>query len=453
MTAVPEHIPGRRVTVAVIAALLASSDSCCQEVTEDLKLIAEFDVLTVSGFGDSVSLHDGLLVVGASTSFIGGAFGGSSFVFDIESGQQVRRLLPGPTQVAGFFGTSVLVDGDRTVVGAPLYDGQATDSGALFVYDNTTGTQLTTLTVPGTFGSIHLGNALAQHGSQYVVGANYDQVNGAYSGSAHLYDWNKVFPVQSFYPDDGGVNDFFGDDVTSNGNMIFVGAPGDDDIGRSVGAVYQFDPTSGSQEFKYKPDGSVEFAGFGGALSADGDLLVIGAPAQGSAGLVYVFDVASRELVMVLAPDDGHVDDEFGCAVHLDGDIVVVGARSYDAFGLQRGAAYVFNARTGQQLQKLVASDGQQSDRFGSSVVIEDELIVVGSPFEDNVRLDAGAVYMFDLSCVADVNRDYQLTPADFTAWINAFNHDLPGCDQNGDSACNPADFTAWIANFNAGCP
>ncbi|GAB5497530.1 MAG: hypothetical protein Phyf2KO_26100 [Phycisphaerales bacterium] len=54
--------------------------------------------------------------------------------------------------------------------------------------------------------------------------------------------------------------------------------------------------------------------------------------------------------------------------------------------------------------------------------------------------------------CLADVNGDGSVTPTDFTAWINAFNNNLPECDQNGDNACTPTDFTAWIANFNAGC-
>jgi V8-like Glu-specific endopeptidase len=54
--------------------------------------------------------------------------------------------------------------------------------------------------------------------------------------------------------------------------------------------------------------------------------------------------------------------------------------------------------------------------------------------------------------CLADVNGDGSVTPTDFTAWINAFNNNLPECDQNGDGSCTPTDFTAWIANFNAGC-
>ena len=51
-----------------------------------------------------------------------------------------------------------------------------------------------------------------------------------------------------------------------------------------------------------------------------------------------------------------------------------------------------------------------------------------------------------------DVNNDGVLTPADFNAWVIAFNNQAPECDQNGDGLCTPADFNAWILNFNAGC-
>ncbi len=54
--------------------------------------------------------------------------------------------------------------------------------------------------------------------------------------------------------------------------------------------------------------------------------------------------------------------------------------------------------------------------------------------------------------CPADTNGDGLLTPADFNAWILAFNLQSPACDQNGDGVCAPADFNAWILNFNAGC-
>jgi hypothetical protein len=54
--------------------------------------------------------------------------------------------------------------------------------------------------------------------------------------------------------------------------------------------------------------------------------------------------------------------------------------------------------------------------------------------------------------CPADTNGDGAVTPADFSAWVAAFNTNAPECDQNDDNACTPADFSAWVANYNAGC-
>ena len=57
------------------------------------------------------------------------------------------------------------------------------------------------------------------------------------------------------------------------------------------------------------------------------------------------------------------------------------------------------------------------------------------------------------LTCLPDTNNDGTLSPADFSAWVAAFNTQAPACDQNDDGSCTPADFSAWVANYNAGCP
>ena len=64
----------------------------------------------------------------------------------------------------------------------------------------------------------------------------------------------------------------------------------------------------------------------------------------------------------------------------------------------------------------------------------------------DNISFDGPS------TCLADTNHDGEVTPADFSAWVAAFNTQAPECDQNGDGTCSPADFSAWVANFNAGC-
>lgn len=81
------------------------------------------------------------------------------------------------------------------------------------------------------------------------------------------------------------------------------------------------------------------------------------------------------------------------------------------------------------------------------------------SPLEEDVDgitawwRPIGSVVFPKPPCLADTNHDGMLTPADFSAWIIAFNMMAPECDQNNDNLCTPADFSAWVANYNMGCP
>ncbi|MEO0630757.1 MAG: GC-type dockerin domain-anchored protein, partial [Planctomycetota bacterium] len=88
---------------------------------------------------------------------------------------------------------------------------------------------------------------------------------------------------------------------------------------------------------------------------------------------------------------------------------------------------------------------------FGSQVGVRD--IVAG----DNERpgnIDALEICaMIDNPCdpcdLADVNGDGSVTPADFNAWVLAFNANDIAADQNCDGIVTPADFNAWVVNFN----
>ncbi|MFI4871643.1 MAG: hypothetical protein ACIARQ_07510 [Phycisphaerales bacterium JB061] len=88
--------------------------------------------------------------------------------------------------------------------------------------------------------------------------------------------------------------------------------------------------------------------------------------------------------------------------------------------------------------------------------------IVVDGTYETRTNStvsDYGSVGTYTISmtetpaaCLADANNDGILSPADFSAWVAAFNTMAPACDQNADDVCSPADFSAWVANYNAGC-
>jgi hypothetical protein len=131
-------------------------------------------------------------------------------------------------------------------------------------------------------------------------------------------------------------------------------------------------------------DDSDEF-GEAMALSADGTIALIGAPADEDpngrlAGSAYVFESTAdgwRQRAK-LAAEDGDSFGAFGCAVALssDGATALLGAESADTdSGDRAGSAYVFQRVDGSwtQAAKLTALDGESGDAFGCAVALSND--------------------------------------------------------------------------------
>ncbi|MEW6125519.1 MAG: HYR domain-containing protein [Acidobacteriota bacterium] len=148
---------------------------------------------------------------------------------------------------------------------------------------------------------------------------------------------------------------------------------------------------------------------FGAAVAISKDTVVIGAPLSNGllftdAGLAFVFTrnqggADNWGQVQLLLASDGNSFDYFGTSVAIDGDLIVIGSPGHDlSTSMERGAAYLFERNQGGannwgQLKKLTASDGAASDEFGKSVGISDHLIVVGADGDDSGQ---GAAYLFE---------------------------------------------------------
>jgi len=178
---------------------------------------------------------------------------------------------------------------------------------------------------------------------------------------------------------------------------------------------------------------------FGSDVAIDGDTLVVGAVVEdsGSAGVngnqgdnsapnsgaVYVFtrngSVWSQKAYLKASNPDA--DDGFGASVAISGDTIVVGApfESSNAIGVNgdqndnstswAGAAYIFTHDGGVWSQQayLKASNPDWDDRFGYSVAISGDTVVIGAALEDsnatgvngdqgdNSAEIAGAAYVF----------------------------------------------------------
>ena len=147
------------------------------------------------------------------------------------------------------------------------------------------------------------------------------------------------------------------------------------------------------------------FAGdqLGRSVAVEGYLAAVGAPEDNfGAGSVYVFehDGSNWRLQGKLTAIAGAPGDKFGTSVSISGDEIVVGAYQPSPANAP-GMAFVFEkpSRGWADMTEtaiLSASDGQANDNFGYSVDIHDGTIAIGAYLDDDGGSNAGTAFVFE---------------------------------------------------------
>ncbi len=256
------------------------------------------------------------------------------------------------------------------------------------------------------------GHSVAIDGNTMVVGSPYDDDKGTDAGAAYIYErgakgkWVKVKKITGF---DESAGDLFGWSVAISGNTVVVGAPNHFFSGIKSGTAYIFDRNNGGTNNWGKVQNLIvvdraDEDQFGLSVAISGDTVVVGVPQGATSGLAYIFepnDSGSRfkwEQVKKLLASDRRIGDFFGVSVAISGDTVVVGAHKNNGF---LGAAYIFDRNNGgtnkwEEVEKIIASDGEAGDLFGSSVAISGNTVVVGASSRWNNDISVGSAYIYE---------------------------------------------------------
>ena len=244
------------------------------------------------------------------------------------------------------------------------------------------------------------GISVAIDGDFCVVGARDDDGE---RGSAYVfrYDGAQWILDQKLYSADGIAGDWFGISVAIQGTYIFVGADADDnENGLNAGSVYVFRYDGASwlqQDMLVASDGTANDY-FGRYISLDETHAVIGAYYDNAiTGSAYVFTQLGEDWVEEekLIASDGEPGDYFGISTAINGDYAAVGAyRDDNDNGIDAGSVYIFKrTRNGWvQEDKILASDGASSDRFGISVALDREYMITGAYYDEAYT---GSCYFF----------------------------------------------------------
>jgi hypothetical protein len=379
-------------------------------------------------FGGSLALNGDVLAVGARgesspSRGIDGTQGGGGFqnsgavyVF-VRQGQrwtQQAHIKASNADPEDRFGESVALSGmgrwfsdqdseDVLVVGASFErsssrdvqsDSSLSQAGAAYVFvrDGTAWRQAAYLKADRPTMDSRFGAAVAVSGDTVVVGEPQSSTAVGRGGAVHVFErsagtWRESVRLEATYP---GDRDEFGGALALDGDLLAVGAPGEDRAAR----------------------------GIGGDASSDG--------AQES-GAVYIFTRQEGEFkpTAYVKASNASEDHRFGASVDLSGPLLVVGAsregggstgvdgNQADQSVTASGAAYVFalEAKGWVQRHYLKATNPDAGDDFGARVTVGSAGVAVGAPGEDSNSLgingaqgndvlsdlgfDSGAVYVF----------------------------------------------------------
>ena len=212
--------------------------------------VAAADAASNDYFGYSVAISGNTALVGAYQDVVGAQNGqGSVYVF-VRSGiswSQQAQLTATGGLAGDQFGTSVSIDGNTALVGAP-YDDVSTnsDQGSVYVFvrSGTTWTQQAQLIDIAGAGSDYFGKSVSLSGDLALIGANgYDIDLKMMQGAAFIFTRSGTTWSQQAYltADDGLAEDNFGRAVALSGDTALIGAYYDDVAGNAnQGSAYIF---------------------------------------------------------------------------------------------------------------------------------------------------------------------------------------------------------------------
>ncbi|MEO6687535.1 MAG: hypothetical protein ABIS07_08905 [Dokdonella sp.] len=201
------------------------------------------DGVAGDAFGRSVAVSGDTILVGAPLkAAVAGSFANGAayaFVRTGTSWPQQAKLVASASADGDSFGSSLAIEGDRAIVGAPLAANRA-GSAYVFGRSGTVWTQQTQLTSAPSASGDRFGWSVALSGNQAVVGAPYalDSCGASYTFANSASVWTQTAGASIGTSTHG---DLAGWAVAADQGRWAIAAPGNDGPLQHVGVAFWFD--------------------------------------------------------------------------------------------------------------------------------------------------------------------------------------------------------------------
>jgi hypothetical protein len=281
--------------------------------------------------------------------------------------------------------------------------------GAVYIFTRSGATWSQQQKLTASDGEAHdnFGDAVALAGDTLLIGSS---INVLRPGAVYVFTrsgatWSQQ---QKLTASDPRAGNWFGRAIALDGDTALIGAVYSDGLSRGGAYLFTYNEGVWSQQQKLMPSDSASADLFGWSVALAGDTAVIGASdaqvgSNEEQGAAYIFtrSGATWSEQQKLTGSDGAAHDRFGRSVALDGNTLIIGAEQHAVWGgySDQGAAYLFSYSEGtwSERQKLTASSGAIGDRFGYAVALDGDLALIGAN-RANVggNNNQGAAYFFE---------------------------------------------------------
>ncbi len=335
------------------------------------------------------------------------------------------RTLSSLTELNMGFGSTVALDGEQVVVGAPgarAFQGlaytivESSFSPGEWIQDET-------FQFFEGMSNEYAGTSLALRGNTFVIGAPNAETGFSRTGTAYVSTIPNGTRTPAELRSSGVDEDRFGEAVEVLQNTIFVGAPLTRPEGFSgnpgPGVVYVYERGSEATPWTNRPDqDDTLFApdrgagdGFGSAISASGEYAAVGAPTQGvdvKPGAVYVYNKVNGDWYVTSENEPTKLDEDaggpaavngarFGASVSLKDNFLLVGApgASPDA----QGVAVLYERTSGNTWapsHRFENPNPEADSEFGAAVSMDGNRALIGAPGATDGGEALGLAYVFE---------------------------------------------------------
>ena len=184
-------------------------------------------------------------------------------------------------------------------------------------------------------------------------------------------------------------------------NTLLVGNPNSGYIAKAAGAIRMYKLSDGvwTAQTIIAPADLEPYESFGTSIALDERLLAVGATGLDNSGAVYIYSYSAGQWKnpFRVVPEETTPNQEFGYSITTSGGRVAVGAPG-EGVG-KNGAVYIYTKSAGTwAVEKIVQQNQRLNARFGSTVLLYDNLLFVGAMRNDQGRetLNRGVVYVYE---------------------------------------------------------